>query len=140
MKFLTIFYCFAIGLLASHWASAEKIQLTCDGRDLILDTDTRLLELEVVNNTLLTPDKTYRDIPYTEDQSLVRFRVVGEFYTEGWALDRESMIAASSLTMPKKPEIESVNRRYQCSETVAPEPPEKLPKQKVGKRPRKRGF
>jgi hypothetical protein len=98
------------------------------------------LELEVVNNTLLTPDKTYRDIPYTEDQSLVRFRVVGEFYTEGWALDRESMIAASSLTMPKKPEIASVNRRYQCSETVAPEPPEKLPKQKVGKRPRKRGF
>ena len=140
MKFLTIFYCFAVGLLASHWVSAEKIELTCDGRDLILDTDTRLLELEVVNNTLLTPDKTYRDIPYTEDQSLVRFRVVGEFYTEGWALDRESMMAASSLTMPKKPEIESVNRRYKCSETVAPEPPEKLPKQKVGKRPRKRGF
>ena len=125
---------------ASYVSAADKLKVTCDGRDLALDPDTKLLDIEVVNNTLLTPDETFRGIPFTEIDDLVRFRVVGEFYTEGWALDKSTLMAASSLTVTNKPNIAAVNRSYNCIETAPPEPPEKLPKRPVGKRPRKRGF
>jgi hypothetical protein len=125
---------------AADVSAADKLKITCDSRDLVLDPDTKLLDIEVVNNTLLTPDKTFRDIPFTELDDLVRFRVVGEFYTEGWALNKSTLLAASSLTVTNKPNIDAVNRSYTCIETAPPKPPEKLPKRPVGKRPRKRGF
>ncbi len=139
MKFLLAGCCLT-SLMLSSSVIAEIVALTCDGRDLILDSETGLLEVEVVNNTLLTRDKTYRDIPYTQEGPLVRFSVASEIYTEGWALDRETLVAASSLSMLKRPGLAPVNKRYICAETEPPEPPEKLAKQKVGKRPRKRGF
>ena len=136
LSFVAIMICLGI----SSVSASDKLKVTCDSRDLVLDPETKLLDIEVVNNTLLTPDKTFRGIPFTEIDDLVRFRVVGEFYTEGWALDKSTLMAASSLTVTNKPNVAAVNRSYTCVETAPALPPEKLPKRPVGKRPRKRGF
>lgn len=127
-------------LLFSSGTLAQEVKVTCDGRDIVLDKETSLLDIEVVNNTLLTPDKTFRDIAFTADGDLVRFKVVSPAYIEGWAIDLNTLMAASRLSVVDKPEVPAVKQRYNCRKSDEAAPPEKLPKQPVGKRPRKRGF
>ena len=119
---------------------AEKLELTCDTRDLLIDTELGLLEIEAPNNTLLTPDKTFRGIEYREADLLIRFRLLTDYYTEGWALDPKSLMAYSVLTFLDNEGVDPIRKRYNCVETPPGDEPEKLPRQKVGKRPRKRGF
>ena len=119
---------------------AGKLELTCDTRDLLIDTEAGLLEIEAPNNTLLTPDKTFRGVKYKEADSFIRFRLMTDYYTEGWAIDPESLMAYSILTFLDNDGLDPIKKRYTCIETPPPPEPEKLPRQKVGKRPRKRGF
>ena len=63
-----------------------------------------------------------------------------EYYIEGWAIDENSLMAFSRLDFVKDDGLDPIKKRYACVQTPETALPEKLPRQKVGKRPRKRGF
>ena len=139
MKSFFKYCCLVLALLASI-AVADKLELTCEDRNLIVDSKTGFLEIEAPNNTLLTPDKTFRGIAYEKQEDIIKFRIITEFYTEGWAIDEASLMAFSRLDFIQDDELDPIKKRYACIETPEKAMPEKLPRQKVGKRPRKRGF
>ena len=119
---------------------ADKLELTCEDRSLTVDPETGFLEIEAPNNTLLTPDKTFRGIAYEKQDDIIKFRIITEFYTEGWAIDEASLMAFSRLDFIQDDGLDPIKKRYACIVTPETPMPEKLPRQKVGKRPRKRGF
>ena len=133
-------YCCLVLALFTGVAVADKLELTCEDRDLIVDSKTGFLEIEAPNNTLLTPDKTFRGIAYEKQDDIIKFRIITEFYTEGWAIDEASLMAFSRLDFIQDDELDPIKKRYACIETPETPMPEKLPRQKVGKRPGKRGF
>ena len=133
-------YCCLVLALFTGVSVADKLELTCEDRDLIVDSKTGFLEIEAPNNTLLTPDKTFRGIAYEKQDDIIKFRIITEFYTEGWAIDEASLMAFSRLDFIQDDELDPIKKRYACVETPETPMPEKLPRQKVGKRPRKRGF
>ena len=139
MKSFFKYCCLVLALLTSI-AVADKLELTCEDRNLIVDSKTGFLEIEAPNNTLLTPDKTFRGIAYEKQDDIIKFRIITEFYTEGWAIDEASLMAFSRLDFIQDDELDPIKKRYACIETPEKVMPEKLPRQKVGKRPRKRGF
>ncbi|RPG92399.1 MAG: hypothetical protein CBD08_002370 [Cellvibrionales bacterium TMED148] len=139
MKLFSKYSC-SIMIFFSGATFAEKLELTCDDRDLVIDPDTSLLEIEAPNNTLLTPDKTFRDISYQKQDEIIKFRVMTEYYIEGWAIDETSLMAYSRLDFVQDEGLDPVKKRYACVQTPEKALPDKLPRQKVGKRPRKRGF
>ena len=77
--------------------------------------------------------------PQKQDD-IIKFRVMTEYYIEGWAIDETSLIAFSRLDFVQDEGLDPVKKRYACVRTPEKAAPEKLPRQKVGKRPRKRGF
>ena len=133
-------YCCSILIFFSGATFGEKLELTCNDRDLVIDSDTSLLEIEAPNNTLLTPDKTFRGISYQKQDEIIQFSIMTEHYTEGWAIDENSLMAFSRLNFVKDDGLGPIKTRYACVQTPEKALPEKLPRQKVGKRPRKRGF
>ena len=133
-------YCCSILIFFSGATFGGKLELTCDDRDLVIYADTSLLEIEAPNNTLLTPDKTFRAIAYQKQDEIIQFRIMTEHYIEGWAIDENSLMAFSRLDFIKDDGLDPIKKRYACVQTPETALPEKLPRQKVGKRPRKRGF
>ena len=84
MKSFFKYCCLVLALLTSitSIAVADKLELTCDDRNLIVDSENGFLEIEAPNNTLLTPDKTFRGIAYEKQDDVIKFKQTPSKYKD----------------------------------------------------------
>ena len=87
--------------------------ITCEDREMILDTDTARLDI-----TAFRTGEWTRGVRFENGVSQIRFQVITTNYIEGWGIDRESLMAVSHVQVLKKPEMEPVDpvvKATQCT-------------------------
>jgi hypothetical protein len=77
--------------------------IKCEEREILLDTDTGRLDI-----TAFRTGEWTRGVKFENGVERIRFQVVTTNYIEGWAIDRETLMAVSHLQVFGKPDMEPV--------------------------------
>lgn len=115
LKKITALMAMLLLLAGTHAVGHEGgiVFITCEEREMILDTDTARLDI-----TAFRTGEWTRGVKFENGVSKIRFQVITTNYIEGWGIDRESLMAVSHLQVLKKPEMEPVDpviKATQCT-------------------------